>query len=72
VWNIKELENYPNCTVKIYNRWGHLIFESAGYETPWDGSFGGSPLPSGSYFYVIELGPGSLAPLTGSVTIIKG
>lgn len=72
VWNIKELENYPNCSVKIYNRWGHLIFESEGYETPWDGNYNGSPLPTGSYFYVIELGPGSLAPMTGSVTIIKG
>ena len=71
VWNIKELENYPNAEVKIYNRWGHLIYETVGYTNPWDGTFKGEPLPSGSYFFVIELGPGKIPPLTGSITIIK-
>jgi gliding motility-associated-like protein len=71
LWNLKELESYPDCVVKIYNRWGHLMFESKGYTESWDGTFNGEPLPSGSYFYVIELNVDEVPPQTGSVTIIK-
>src|SRR5690606_31957737 len=49
-WNIKELEHFPDCMIKVYNRWGNVIFESSGYAEPWDGSFRGEVLPSGSYY----------------------
>ena len=71
VWNLKELSSYPDNVVKIYNRWGNLIFESTGYQEAWDGTYNGEPLSSGSYFYVIDLNVGELKPFTGSITIIK-
>ena len=71
VWNLKELSSYPDNVVKIYNRWGNLIFESTGYQESWEGTFNGEPLPSGSYFYIIDLNVGELKPFTGSITIIK-
>ena len=71
VWNIKELSNYPGCVVTIYNRWGNKMFESEGYATPWDGTFNGEQLPSGAYYFVIDLGVGDITPLTGSITIIQ-
>ena len=70
-WNIKELANYPKCEVRIFNRWGHTLFESIGYDTPWDGRFNGEQLPGGAYFFVIDLKVGELKPITGSITIIK-
>ena len=71
VWNLKELESYPGCVVKVYNRWGYEIFTSKGYKDSWDGTYNGEALPSGSYFYVIELNVEEVPPQTGSVTIIK-
>jgi gliding motility-associated-like protein len=71
VWNLKELSSYPDNRVRIFNRWGHLIFESEGYNTPWDGTFRGEELPSGSYFFTIEFGVKEVIPMSGSVTIIR-
>ncbi|NQV52398.1 MAG: gliding motility-associated C-terminal domain-containing protein, partial [Flavobacteriales bacterium] len=71
VWNLKELESYPGCEVTVYNRWGYEMFTSKGYKDSWDGTYKGEALPSGSYFYVIELNVEEVPPQTGSVTIIK-
>jgi large repetitive protein len=71
VWNLKELAAYPDCNVAIYNRWGNKMYESDGYEIPWDGTFKGEALPGGAYFFVINLNVGEVDPLTGSITIIK-
>lgn len=29
---IERIENYPDNTVEIYNRWGVLVFEVSGYD----------------------------------------
>ena len=55
VWILNGIENYPSCSVKIVNRWGQLIFDSVGYTQPWDGTYQGSRLPSGDYYYTIQL-----------------
>ncbi|RYY28631.1 MAG: gliding motility-associated C-terminal domain-containing protein [Sphingobacteriaceae bacterium] len=47
-WGIKELDNYPDVTVKIFNRYGIQLFYSQGYGTPWDGTFNGQQLPVGT------------------------
>ena len=38
VWNITSIVNYPNVTVKIFNRYGQLVYNSIGYPKPWDGT----------------------------------
>jgi gliding motility-associated-like protein len=70
VWNIGNIQTYPYCTVKIYNSWGNEVFSSNGYPNPWDGKYNGKELPSGTYYYVIDLGEGS-TPVTGPVSLIK-
>jgi len=40
--------------IRIYNRWGQVIFHSAGYEAPWNGTFQNETVPSGTYPYIIE------------------
>lgn len=70
VWNIKHIEHYPNCQVLVYDQWGVKVFESTGYEKPWDGKYKGKELPAGVYYYVIDLKNNEPA-FTGSVTIIK-
>lgn len=38
----------------VYNRWGHLVYESVDPAKGWDGTINGSPAAEGAYFYVIR------------------
>ena len=71
VFFIEGIEDYKNNSLKIYNRWGVIVFAADGYNNTWDLvstralTYGkGEKLPIGTYFYVLELGDGS-KPLTG-------
>jgi gliding motility-associated-like protein len=71
VWNIGLIELYPEIEIKIFNRWGEIIWRSEkGYPQPWDGKSNGSSLPIDSYHYIIDLHNGS-KPLVGNVTIVR-
>ena len=62
---IRGIQNYPNNSFLIYNRWGNKVFEAKPYQNNWDGKsdFGlilsGDELPIGTYFYLLDLGIGS-------------
>ena len=53
-WGIANLNLYEKCDVKIFNRFGQLVFHSEGYQKPWDGTFKGQPMPSDVYIYLID------------------
>lgn len=69
-WNIKNLSDYSNCTVEVYNRNGSLLFSSIGYGQAWDGRYNGTPLPIGTYYYVINPKHGR-AVISGYITILR-
>lgn len=71
-WIIDYIEQFPDNTVEIYNRWGERLFFSHGYAQPFDGTYNGSKLPVGTYYYVIILNhPSYPKPYTGPVTIFR-
>ena len=71
VWNIGMADLYPQIEVKIFNRWGELIWNSErGYPHPWDGRSNGEALPIDSYHYIIDLHNGT-KPIIGNVTIVR-
>lgn len=67
-WDIPELLNYPNNYVQVFNKWGVLVFDKHGYSSGWKGKAnitnrpvtgnGRGFLPSGTYYYIIDLGDG--------------
>jgi gliding motility-associated-like protein len=69
-WGIPALAAYSNSSVFIYDRWGFMVYHAAGYAKPWDGTFNGKVLPTGTYYYVIKLGT-ETKPLSGWVAIIR-
>jgi gliding motility-associated-like protein len=69
-WNIQNIEEYPNCTVKLFNQWGNLVFESTGYSKSWDGTSDGKEVDSAVYYYVIDLKNGK-NPISGSITLMR-
>lgn len=66
-WQIIGIENYPDATVEIFNRWGQQLFFSKGYSVPWNGTYNNESLPTGDYFYIIDLGIND--PIKGALTI---
>lgn len=69
-WEIPNIENYPDCRVAVFNRWGNQLFSSDGYSKPWDGTDQGSPLPAGTYYYTIKLN-NDREVIRGSVVIFR-
>ncbi|NND77638.1 MAG: T9SS type B sorting domain-containing protein, partial [Flavobacteriales bacterium] len=59
IWEIYPLSAYPNNSVEIFTRWGKKIYSAAPYENNWDGSGPNGQLPTGTYFYIFDLGDGS-------------
>jgi gliding motility-associated-like protein len=69
-WSIAALLSYPNCTVSIYNRYGAAVYQSKGYQYPWDGRMNGKQLPAGTYYYIIDTQKNN-QKLSGPVTILR-
>jgi len=53
------LENYPNHSLIVFNRWGNEVLSSTDYQNDWDGTWDGNDLPTGTYFYVLDDGEGN-------------
>jgi gliding motility-associated-like protein len=70
IWDIATLVYYPNCLVNVYNRYGVLVYQSKGYSKAWDGSYKGSLLPVGTYYYLIDLGT-KTDKISGAVSIVR-
>ncbi|PRX57222.1 PKD domain-containing protein [Flagellimonas meridianipacifica] len=71
VFYIENIETFPNNQLTIYNRWGHVVFERAGYSNDWEGTYKGKPLPVGTYYYYIRLNDPDNRSHSGYVTILR-
>lgn len=40
--------------LRIFDRWGRLVFETSNNEAAWDGQASGKPAPEGTYYYSIR------------------
>ncbi len=58
-WKIDGIENYPGSEVHVYDRYGNKVFfKIVNNNFEWDGTFGGRPLPTASYWYSIKISDG--------------
>jgi gliding motility-associated-like protein len=60
VFLIEGIEDFPNNSVQIFNRWGNQVYSMKGYKNEWNGTWGkrGEKLPDGTYFYIFNDGKG--------------
>ena len=68
-WLLTGFQNYPDATVKVFDRWGQEVFYATSIMAPWDGTFDGKDLPTADYYYIIDLGDGQ--KYNGVVTLKK-
>ncbi len=75
VWVVDNLENFPDNEVRIYNRWGELVYSTKGYTNDWGGMGNkGKMLPAGAYYYVLRINGDTfgLPPIrTGAINLIR-
>lgn len=72
LWNVKYLESYANASVKVFSRYGEIVYQSIkGYSKPWDGQFNGINLPVGTYYYIIDPKTKGRKVISGAVTILR-
>ena len=69
-WEIKYLDQYEGCVTEVYNSTGQLLYSNIGYTKPWDGTYKGSPVPSGTYYYVIDPKNGR-KKIAGYITVLR-
>jgi len=70
-WSLEDTFLYNDSEVRVYGRYGKLLFQSVGYITAWDGkNEKGNDVPDGTYFYTIEIGH-EFDAIIGSVTILR-
>ena len=59
-FTIKGLDQYDNLSIKIYNRWGSLVYSNNDYQNNWNGkanvtTLGNKELSSGTYYYYLKI-----------------
>ncbi len=70
-WVIQYLDSYPGVKVEVFNRYGQQVYNSTGYNTPWDGTYNGKPLPVGTYYYIINRNVEGAGKLSGWVVLLR-
>tara|TARA_B100001146_G_scaffold224018_1_gene240346 strand:+ start:66172 stop:67620 length:1449 start_codon:yes stop_codon:yes gene_type:complete len=78
-WRIEDLDQYPNNTVSVFNRWGDLVFETKDYDNSLNvfrgeanqkTGMGAGKLPEGTYFFRITSdNPELTEPVKGFIVL---
>jgi gliding motility-associated-like protein len=76
-WYIPGLENYPNASVQIFNRWGSKVFEADKYSNDWDGRVNrgfrtdikNGKVPAATYYFILNLNENNSKPYKGYIEL---
>jgi gliding motility-associated-like protein len=68
-WILPDLDKYGISDVKVYNRWGKLVYSNKHYDNQWDGTSNGAKLPDGAYYFIIKTEKAGI--ISGTVNILR-
>ena len=69
-WEVKNLDQFPNNDLTVFNRWGDEVFRSKSYSSTkaWDGG----NLNPGTYYYILNVNvDGTQKSYKGFITMVK-
>lgn len=69
-WVVDNIDFYPNNEIKIFDKAGRQLYSKRGYDNSWDGTFNGTALAEGTYYYVIDFGD-NRPKFKGFITIVR-
>jgi gliding motility-associated-like protein len=61
-------------SLKVFNRYGQLVFQTTSQNVPWDGTVNGKPLSEGTYYWLFEgtnIYYGTKISQGGSITLLR-
>ena len=70
-WQIPFLDIGLGADVKVFNRWGKLVYHVSSAMVSWDGNVNGQPQATGTYVYLITFKDHKLPDLKGTFTLIR-
>jgi gliding motility-associated-like protein len=70
-WRIPFLDIGLGADVKVFNRWGQLVYHVSSAVVSWDGKLNGQPQATGTYVYIITFKDHKLPELKGTFTLIR-
>ena len=72
-WLVTDGSCLQKAKVEIFNRYGAPVYRNDNYNNDWNGTYGGKPLPDGTYYYIITylLINGKMVSTKGNVTILR-
>ena len=74
-WEIENIHLYPEALIEVYDRMGNMVYRRRNYINAEGVAFGGKdvegqPIPSGTYYYIINLENGDDV-FKGTLTIVR-
>jgi gliding motility-associated-like protein len=52
---VENIEIFTENDIKIFNEYGQEVYKAAPYKNDWKGTYNGSRLPDGTYYYVLNV-----------------
>lgn len=65
-WIIKDIENYPDNEVMVFDRAGRVVFRARNYQNTWTGNIPSGTLSEDTYYYVLTIRK------DGRANVVKG
>ncbi len=53
IWEIENNSSLINSKIRIFNRYGQMVYEFSGNKSGWDGKFNSKDLPSEDYWFML-------------------
>jgi gliding motility-associated-like protein len=69
-WVVQNVDTFGDVFVRVYDRWGKLVFEQEAYQNDWKGLSGKDILPDGTYYYYITFSSSDKV-YKGALSIIR-
>lgn len=67
-FDIKNIEQFPDNEVAVYNRWGNEVYKTKSYSR--SNRFAGTGLPDGTYFYIVKIN--HIGGQNAGIEVVKG
>ncbi len=64
------LDQYPDNSIVIFNRWGDVVFRAKPYLNDWVRNHNGGKLPAGTYYYILNV-QGHLGLIWGNILLMR-